>query len=229
MSLPLLHLHVYYGDAMITLKNVQTGFQINTTIEEAFNKKFFEDYQILTPIGFKNFDYITKKKTRSYYKLTFQHIKTGNELTINLTGKHLIKCGKFIKAAYLKLNTQIENYILVSKQRVKKTVSVFDVVNVEDTKEFIVNGTFTVHNCEEAFLASVFPVVSSSKDSQIIIVSTPNGMNNEYYRIWNKAKLNIGQNDEGKWTPVEINWFDVPGRDEKWKAIQLESMRRERV
>jgi hypothetical protein len=44
-----------------------------------------------------------------------------------------------------------------------------------------------VHNClildefaflspsiEEAFLASVFPVVSSSKESQIIIVSTPN-------------------------------------------------------
>jgi hypothetical protein len=22
---------------------------------------------------------------------------------------------------------------------------------------------------------------------------------------------------------VEINWYDVPGRDEKWKAIQLET------
>ena len=50
---------------------------------------------------------------------------------------------------------------------------------------------FIAPGCEEAFLNSVFPVVSSSKESQIIIVSTPNGMNNEYYRLWNKAKLNI--------------------------------------
>lgn len=63
-------------------------------------------------------------------------------------------------------------------------------INVKDTNEFYVNN-ICVHNCEEAFLASVFPVVSSSKESQVIIVSTPNGMGNEYYRIWNKAKLNI--------------------------------------
>lgn len=49
-------------------------------------------------------------------------------------------------------------------------------------------------------------------------------MNNEYYRLWNKAKLNINANsDDVKWTPIEINWYDVPGRDEKWKKIQLES------
>ena len=33
---------------------------------------------------------------------------------------------------------------------------------------------FLAPSIEEAFLASVFPVVSSSKESQIIIVSTPN-------------------------------------------------------
>ena len=99
---------------------------------------------------------------------------------------------------------------------------VYDITNVKDTNSFITNG-LNVHNCEAAFINSVFPVVSSSKNSQIIIVSTPNGMNNEFYRIWNKAKLNINTGDDIKWTPVEINWYDVPGRDEKWKAIQLES------
>lgn len=70
---------------------------------------------------------------------------------------------------------------------------------------------------------SVFPVVSSSKTSQIIIVSTPNGIGNEFYRIWNKAVLNINEsNDEStKWIPVKIDWWEVPGRDEKWKAEQL--------
>ena len=80
---------------------------------------------------------------------------------------------KFVKAAYIKLNTLIDNYQLINKQRIRKRVPVYDVINVQDTKEFIVNN-ISVHNCEEAFLASVFPVVSSSKDSQIIIVSTPN-------------------------------------------------------
>ena len=69
---------------------------------------------------------------------------------------------------------------------------------------------------------SVFPVVSSSKTSQIIIVSTPNGMNNEYYNIWNKATLNLEKNitDEG-WFPYRIDWWDVPGRDEKWQKQQM--------
>lgn len=71
------------------------------------------------------------------------------------------------------MNTIIEDYELIKKERLKKRMPVYDVINVKDTKEFIVNN-LTVHNCEEAFLASVFPVVSSSKESQIIIVSTPN-------------------------------------------------------
>lgn len=76
-------------------------------------------------------------------------------------------------------------------------------------------------------MASVFPVVSSSKTSQIIIVSTPNGMNNEYYRIWNKAILNINnlssEDKNDKWYPVKIDWWQVPGRDQKWKATQLQT------
>lgn len=75
---------------------------------------------------------------------------------------------------------------------------------------------------QEGFMTSVFPVVSSSKTSQIIVVSTPNGMNNEYYRIWNKAKLNIQRDhQEAGWFPVRIDWWDVPGRDAKWKAQQM--------
>lgn len=75
---------------------------------------------------------------------------------------------------------------------------------------------------QEGFMNSVFPVVSSSKTSQIIVVSTPNGMNNEYYRIWNKANLNFEKDHQQVgWYPYRIDWWDVPGRDEKWKAQQM--------
>jgi hypothetical protein len=62
-------------------------------------------------------------------------------------------------------------------------------------------------------MQSVFPVISSSKTSQVIIVSTPNGTNNEYYRIWSKA-INNDPEDYNAWQTSRIDWFDVPGRDE---------------
>jgi len=76
-------------------------------------------------------------------------------------------------------------------------------------------------------MASVFPIISSSKNSKVIIVSTPNGMNNEFYRIWSKSIL--ANNDPKKitdttWHPTKIHWSDFPGRDEHWKEIQLATL-----
>ena len=54
-------------------------------------------------------------------------------------------------------------------------------------------------------------------------------MGNEFYRIWNRAELNLDvKEDDGKpkWKPVRVNWWEVPGRDEKWKEMQLESFGR---
>ena len=74
---------------------------------------------------------------------------------------------------------------------------VYDLLNVSDGSEYLTNGV-TSHNClvlDEAafipkhvadeFMASVFPVLSSSKDSKAIMVSTPNGTyNNLFYDTW---------------------------------------------
>lgn len=54
-------------------------------------------------------------------------------------------------------------------------------------------------------------------------------MGNEFYRIWNRAELNLdAKEDDGKpkWKPVRVNWWEVPGRDEHWKEMQLESFGR---
>lgn len=78
----------------------------------------------------------------------------------------------------------------------------------------------------EEFYTSVYPTVSSSKETQIIMVSTPNGQGNQFYTTWNKAILKIEDEGAGgkvRWTPCRIDWWDVPGRDEQWKQIQLES------
>jgi len=94
-------------------------------------------------------------------------------------------------------------------------------VNVLICDEF----AFVKTSLEEEFLQSVFPVVSSSKTSKIIIVSTPNGMGNEFYRIWNKAQLKLSNTTDKRltWKTLQIDWWEVPGRDENWRKIQLES------
>jgi hypothetical protein len=70
---------------------------------------------------------------------------------------------------------------------------------------------FIPNNVAEEFFTSVYPTISSGKKTKVFIVSTPNGMN-KFYKMWTDAK-----NRESDYFPVEVNWWDVPGRDEKWK------------
>jgi len=62
------------------------------------------------------------------------------------------------------------------------------------------------------FYTSTYPVVSAGKDTQIIITSTANGIGNVYHKIWEGAST--GTNE---FKPFRVDWWDVPGRDEKWK------------
>ena len=62
------------------------------------------------------------------------------------------------------------------------------------------------------FYTSTYPVVSAGKDTQIIICSTANGIGNVYHKLWEGAVQ--GTND---YKPFRIDWWDVPGRNKKWK------------
>ena len=71
-----------------------------------------------------------------------------------------------------------------------------------------------VKNWEE-FSASVFPTVSSGKTSWIVMSSTPNGLNHFYYYVKNAKEK------KSEFELVEVPWWRVPGRDEKWKEKTL--------
>jgi len=68
-----------------------------------------------------------------------------------------------------------------------------------------------VENAAE-FYTSTYPVVSSGKDTKVIITSTANGIGNTYHKIWEGA---VQKTNEYK--PFRVDWWDVPGRDEEWK------------
>lgn len=68
-----------------------------------------------------------------------------------------------------------------------------------------------VQNANE-FYTSTYPVISSGKETKVIITSTPNGVGNMFYKLWEGS---IQKSNEFK--GFRIRWQDVPGRDEEWK------------
>ena len=62
------------------------------------------------------------------------------------------------------------------------------------------------------FYPSTYPVISSGKDTKVIITSTANGIGNTYHKIWEGAVQKVNE-----YKAFTVNWWDVPGRDEEWK------------
>jgi len=64
----------------------------------------------------------------------------------------------------------------------------------------------------ETFYTATYPVVTSGKDSKVIITSTANGVGNMFHKIYESAI-----HEQSEYKSFTINWYDVPGRDEEWK------------
>ena len=68
------------------------------------------------------------------------------------------------------------------------------------------------------FYASTYPVISSGKDTKVIITSTANGIGNVYHKIWEGAVQGVNE-----YSPFRVDWWDVPGRDEDWKEETIKN------
>ena len=74
---------------------------------------------------------------------------------------------------------------------------------------------FVPTNIAEMFFSSVYPTISAGKNTKMIIVSTPYGMN-QFYKLWIDA-----ENKRNDYVPIEVHWSEVPGRDEDWKEMTI--------
>lgn len=77
---------------------------------------------------------------------------------------------------------------------------------------FLDEFAFVPQNMANEFFTSTYPVISSGTTTKVIIVSTPCGLNH-FYKMWVDAEE--GRSD---YTPIEVHWSMVPGRDEAWKT-----------
>lgn len=74
------------------------------------------------------------------------------------------------------------------------------------------------HSFLDGFFENVYPTLSSSQISRIIITSTPNGYN-KFYELYKAATEGLNE-----FTPFKVDWWQVPGRDEKWKERETKNL-----
>jgi len=76
---------------------------------------------------------------------------------------------------------------------------------------FLDEFAYVPSNIAEQFFSSVYPTISAGKNTKVIIVSTPRGMN-MFYKLWVDS-----EHKRNSYIPIEVHWKELPGRNEKWK------------
>jgi len=76
---------------------------------------------------------------------------------------------------------------------------------------FLDEFAFVPNHIADSFFASVYPTITSGKNTKVIMVSTPHGMNH-FYRYWHDAERGRNQ-----YVTTDVHWSEVPGRDDVWK------------
>ena len=82
---------------------------------------------------------------------------------------------------------------------------------------FLDEFAFVPNHVADSFFASVYPTITSGKNTKVIIVSTPHGMNH-FYRLWHDA-----EKEKNDYVPTDVHWSEVPGRDDKWKKTTIKN------
>lgn len=108
----------------------------------------------------------------------------------------------------------LSNDTKIASASTASTANRGDSINLLFLDEF----AFVPPNVADEFMASVYPTIASSKQSQIIAVSTPNGLNH-FHHLWKQAI--VGGNN---FKPIKVKWHEVPGYDEKFKEDTIRDL-----
>lgn len=188
------------------------------------------EYEILTSDGWKDFKGLIVGKNNNKIKITFD-----NDKELICTPKHKISSTKndYLFAETLKIGDVVFGGIRVTSiDIIENEDLVYDFLEIEDIHNYFVNDILS-HQCllidelsfispasiVEDFWRSVYPTISRAKTSKILITSTPNGVDNLFYRLYNGALKG-----ENRFHYERIDWWEVPGRDEQWKQEQIKDL-----
>ena len=79
---------------------------------------------------------------------------------------------------------------------------------------YIDEAAIIPNNVAEEFFTSTYPTIMAGETTKVLLTSTPLGYNH-FWKFWNDATE--GRNG---FVPLQIEYWKIPGRDEKWAAEQ---------
>ena len=181
-------------------------------------KPKLNDWEIYTDTGWKSFTGIIKKENTNSLKLKFDD---GTELICSEEHELLSNSGTFItakKSRYKKIISD-NGYKKVISVKKHKKIDTYDVTDVDGSRYY--TNSIVSHNCNmlQEFWSSVYPIISSSKKSKIIIASTPKDTSGLLYKLYSGSVKG-----ENNWVNMKVLWNDVPDRDEKWKRDTMAAL-----
>jgi hypothetical protein len=178
------------------LASRQTGKTTMMTIYSLWIACFQEDQRIL----------VVANKEQTAINI-FSRIRTAYEMLPNYLKPGVIEYGK--------TSMKLANGSSIGISTTSSDAGRGDSCNVLILDEL----AFIPNNLVDAFWKSVYPIISSSKKSKIFIASTPNGTDNLFYKLYMD-----GLNNKSNWYAEKMMWYEIPGRDEKWKKETIQSI-----
>jgi hypothetical protein len=178
------------------LASRQTGKTTMMTIYALWIACFQEDQRIL----------VVANKEQTAINI-FSRIRTAYEMLPNYLKPGVIEYGK--------TSMKLANGSSIGISTTSSDAGRGDSCNVLILDEL----AFIPNNLVDAFWKSVYPIISSSKKSKIFIASTPNGTDNLFYKLYMD-----GMNKKSNWYAEKMLWYEIPGRDEKWKQETIQSI-----
>lgn len=223
------------AETIVKLKNNITGEILELPISEAYNlniPKVNTEKDVLnvepnlwsvwTDTGWSEFTGIKKSITSKFIEIK---LNSGNTLK-GTYGHKLLSNGKWVNIESLKLNDEIsiENgSSYITEISILEGGDAYDLVGVNHNSRYFTNGILS-HNCDEfahlapnlaeEFISSVFPTISSSKESKLVIISTPKGMN-AFRKLWVEAEQGLNG-----FVTCTGHWSEHPDRDQAWADKQ---------
>ncbi len=123
----------------------------------------------------------------------------------------------FMKPGVLKydvFNSKFDNGCRIIGQTTTKKAAIGFTIHLLFMDEF----AHIPHQFIDVFYENVYPTVSASKNSKVIITSTPWGFN-KFYEIYTAAEKGLSE-----YKPFRIDWWDVPGRDDEWMEAEIQNL-----
>jgi hypothetical protein len=174
----------------------QTGKSTISTIYMLWTAIFYNDQKIMLVANKEN----TAKEIFKRIRLAYEQLPNWLKSPVNYYGLE---------------SMELENGSRISISTTTGTAGRGSAANLL----FVDEADWIDSHLLNEFWASVYPIISSSMKSKIIMASTPRDTAGLFYKLYNGSIKG-----ENEWKSMKILWNEVPGRTEKWKQQTMSSL-----